>query len=164
MKFIGDVSREAIEDFIYMEAALLDEWDLDGWVDLLSEDAKYLIPPNENPDGDPATTLFIIADDISRIRGRVKRLKSPEAHAEYPPSRTRRLITNIRIVEKRESSIKVTSNFSVHRYRRGGYSGMYIGRYIHTLVPGKENFKISERRVVLDAEELGALGAVSFIL
>ena len=156
--------RNAVEDFLYLEAALLDDWDLDGWMKLLTEDARYLVPPNDVPDGDPDTTLFIIADDIDRIRGRVKRLQSPDAHAEFPPSRTRRLITNVRILESSENEVTATSNFSVHRFRRGGKGGVYVGRYIHRLVKDGDSFKIAERRVILDAEELGALGAVSFVL
>lgn len=158
------VSREAVEDFLYHEAALLDAWDLDAWMDLLTEDARYLVPPNDVPDGDPDTTLFIIADDIDRIRGRVKRLKSADAHAEFPPSRTRRLITNVRILEQGDGELIVTANFSVHRFRRGGKGGEYVGRYIYRLRAAGDGFRIAERRAILDAEELGGLGAVSFIL
>jgi len=158
------VSRSEVEDFLYLEAAILDDWDLDGWLELLCDDASYLVPPNEAPDADPDDTLFIIADDIHRIRSRVKRLKSPDAHAEYPPSRTRRLITNVRILESSDAELTATSNFSVHRFRRGGKGGVYVGRYIHRLVREADGFRIAERRVILDAEELGALGAVSFIL
>ena len=156
--------RAAVEDFLYLEAAILDDWDLDAWLDLMSEDATYLVPPNEAPNSDPDDTLFIIADDIHRIRSRVKRLKSPDAHAEYPPSRTRRLITNVRILESSGNEVTATSNFSVHRFRRGGKGGVYVGRYIHRLIREGDSFRIAERRVILDAEELGALGAVSFIL
>lgn len=158
------VSREAVEDFLYHEAALLDAWDLDAWMDLLTEDAIYLVPPNDVPDGDPDTTLFIIADDIDRIRGRVKRLQSPDAHAEFPPSRTRRLITNVRILDQDDASVAVTANFSVHRFRRGGKGGEYVGRYIYRLQKSDGGLRIAERRAILDAEELGGLGAVSFIL
>lgn len=158
------VTREAVEDFLFHEAALLDAWDLDGWMALLTEDARYLIPPNDVPDGDPDTTLFIIADDIHRIRGRVKRLKSRDAHAEFPPSRTRRLITNVRILERGENDVTVAANFSVHRFRRGGKGGEYVGRYIYRLRIAEDGFRIAERRAILDAEELGGLGAVSFIL
>ena len=158
------VTREVVEDFLYHEAALLDAWDLDGWMAILTEDARYLIPPNDVPDGDPDTTLFIIADDIHRIRGRVKRLKSRDAHAEFPPSRTRRLITNVRILERGENDVTVAANFSVHRFRRGGKGGEYVGRYIYRLRITEDGFRIAERRAILDAEELGGLGAVSFIL
>jgi p-cumate 2,3-dioxygenase beta subunit len=158
------ISRSEVEGFLYLEASILDDWDLDGWLELLCDDASYLVPPNEAPDADPDDTLFIIADDIHRIRSRVKRLKSPDAHAEYPPSRTRRLITNVRILESSDAELTATSNFSVHRFRRGGKGGVYVGRYIHRLVREADGFRIAERRVILDAEELGALGAVSFIL
>ena len=161
---VAGATRGKVEDFLYEEAALLDAWDLDAWLGLLCEDARYLVPPNEAPDSSPDDTLFIIADDIHRIRSRVKRLKSPDAHAEYPPSRTRRLITNVRILESSASEVTATSNFSVHRFRRGGKGGVYVGRYTHRLVRDGDSFRIAERRVVLDAEELGALGAVSFIL
>jgi p-cumate 2,3-dioxygenase beta subunit len=116
------------------------------------------------PDGDPDNTLFIIADDIDRIRGRVKRLKSRDAHAEFPRSRTRRLITNVRILAHDDAELTVTANFSVHRFRRGGKGGEYVGRYIYTLRIEGGAFRIAERRAILDAEELGGLSAVSFIL
>ena len=158
------VTREQVEDFLYHEAALLDAWELDAWLGLLTEDARYLIPPNEAPETSPDDTLFIIADDINRIRSRVKRLRSRDAHAEFPPSRTRRLITNVRIVEMAGGEIVVSANFSVHRFRRGGRGGEYVGRYLYRLRATDDGLRIAERRAVLDSEELGALGAVSFIL
>ena len=158
------LARQQAEEFLFHEAALLDAWDLDAWLGLLTEDARYLVPPNEAPDADPDTTLFIIADDIKRIRARVKRLKSPDAHAEFPPSRTRRLLANVRILEDDGVTAVVTANFSVHRFRRGGRGGEYVGRYVHRLAMDGESLKIAERRAILDSEELGALGSVSFIL
>ena len=163
------VTREQVEDFLYREAALLDAWELDAWLGLLTDDAHYLVPPNEIGVEEAATaspddTLFVIADDIHRIRSRVKRLQSPDAHAEFPPSRTRRLITNVRILEQDSNAVTVTANFSVHRSRRGGRGGDYIGHYIYRLKNTPDGFRIAERCAVLDIEELGGLGAVSFIL
>ena len=158
------LTRQQAEEFLFHEAALLDAWDLDAWLELLTEDARYLVPPNEAPDAEPETTLFIIADDIERIRARVKRLKSPDAHAEFPPSRTRRLLANVRVLEDDGANAVVTANFSVHRFRRGGRGGEYVGRYVHRLSTDGECLKIAERRAILDSEELGALGSVSFIL
>ncbi len=159
-----EVGRAEVEDFLFREAALLDEWRLDEWLGLLTDDATYRVPPNDAPDGDPADTLFIIADDIARIRGRVKRLASPEAHAEHPKSRTRRMISNVRITGRDGDTLNVAANFVVYRFRRDERIGEYVGRYAYVLRVEDAGLRIAERRAVLDSEELGRLGSVSFIL
>ena len=73
------VTRAEVEDFLYREAALLDEWKLDEWEALLTDDASYYVPPNDQPDGDHRATLFLVADDRERIRQRVIRIKDPNA-------------------------------------------------------------------------------------
>jgi p-cumate 2,3-dioxygenase beta subunit len=166
--------REEVEDFLYHEAALLDEWRLDEWLTLLTEDATYRVPSNDAPGGDPANTLFLIADDIQRIRGRVARLDDPHAHAEFPHSRTRRLITNVRAekmvsgtfsrTENVPDTILVHANFVVYRFRRGGQESAYVGRYRYELRRVDGALRIAHREAILDSEELGRLGAVSFIL
>ena len=161
---VDAVGREDVEALFYEEAALLDAWRLDDWLGLLTPDARYLVPPNDVPDGDPRDTLFTIADDIRRIRGRVKRLNSAEAHAESPRSRTRRMVSNVRIVERAGDELVAEANFIVYRFRRDERIGEYVGRYRYRLRATEEGLRIAERRAVLDCEELGALGSVSFIL
>ena len=158
------ISRTEVEDFLFHEAALLDEWKLDEWLALLTDDATYEVPPNDTPDGDAKNTLFILADDIVRIRERVKRLKSPNCHAEFPHSRTRRLITNVRIVDREGDLVTVAANFVCYRYRRHERIREYVGSYRFVLKCSPDGIKIKSRRAVLDPYELGSLGAVSFIL
>ena len=164
------VTRAEVEEFLYHEAALLDEWRLDEWLALLTDDARYQVPSNDAPAGDPADTLFLIADDIQRIRGRVARLKDPHAHAEFPHSRTRRLIANVVIVPGTNSpefvpgTITVHANFVVYRFRRGGQESAFVGRYRYVLRRVGGTLRIALREAILDSEELGRLGAVSFIL
>jgi p-cumate 2,3-dioxygenase beta subunit len=154
-----------VEEFLYREAALLDEWRLDEWLALLTEDAQYRVPSNDAPEGDPASTLFTIADDIQRLRGRVRRLKDPQAHAEFPHSRTRRLLANVR-VEATDAGDELVAhaNFVVYRFRRGGQESAYVGRYRYRLRVVAGALRIALREAILDSEELGRLGAVSFIL
>ena len=158
------VSRAEVEDFLYAEADLLDSWDLDGWLALLTEDATYRVPSNDAPDSDPRTALFLIADDMSRIRARIKRLKNAHAHAEAPRSRTRRLITNVRLHGQEDGLVRVTANFVVYRFRRIQTTREYVGRYEYTLRATADGLRIKDRRAVLDSTALGELGAVSFIL
>ncbi len=159
-----DITRQQVEDFLYHEAALLDAWRLDDWLGLLTADAVYRVPSNDRPYADPANTLFIIADDINRIRARVTRLKDKNAHAEYPPSRTRRIIANVRIVERKGPALKVEANFTVHRFRRDARIREYVGQYRYELRSKGGELKIARREAIMDAMELGSLGSVSFIL
>jgi len=121
------------------------------------------VPSNDAPEGDPASTLYTIADDIHRIRGRVTRLKDPNAHVEFPHSRTRRMISNVRVIEA-GGDVQVEANFVVHRFRRNEQVSQFVGRYRYTLRKVGEKTRIARREAILDAQELGSLGAVSFIL
>ena len=156
-------SRQEVEDLLYGEAALLDEWRLEEWLELLSDDAVYEIPPTDVPEGDARNTLFIIADDAVRIRSRVKQLLGKSAWAESPQSRTRRMISNVRVLGADGDRILATANFAVHRMRYESVD-TYIGRYDYKLVRVGNELKIKERRAVLDNEALRPHGKISFIL
>ena len=156
-------SRQEVEDLLYKEAALLDEWRLEEWLNLLADDAIYEIPPTDVPEGDSRNTLFIIADDALRIRSRVKQLLGKAAWSENPRSRTRRMITNVRILGMDGSCILVTANFAVYRMRYESVD-TYIGHYDYKLVRTGNDLRIRERRAILDNEALRPHGKISFIL
>ena len=158
------MTRGDVEDFLYHEAALLDEWRLDEWLGLLTDDAVYRIPSNDAPEGGADVALHTIADDIARIRARVKRLQSNHAHAEFPHSRTRRMISNVRIVTQSDEIIEAAANFVVYRFRREGQIREYVGSSRYKLTVTDAGLRIAERVVRLDAMELASLGSVSFIL
>ena len=158
------VTRAQVEDFLYHEAALLDDWKLDEWEKLLADDAAYYVPPNDQLESDHRSTLFIVADDRERIRQRVIRINDPNCHAEYPKSRTRRMISNVRIVSVEGDLITVSANFVCYRFRRYERIREYVGGYRYILRQAGHSFRIKERRVLIDAHELGTLGSVSFIL
>jgi p-cumate 2,3-dioxygenase subunit beta len=158
------VTRAEVEDFLYHEAALLDDWKLTEWQALLTDDATYYVPPNDQPEGDHRTTLFLVADDRERIRQRIIRINDPNCHAEYPKSRTRRMISNVRILGVEGDLVTVAANFVCYRYRRYERIREYVGAYRYILKRTGDSFRIKERRVLIDAHELGSLGSVSFIL
>jgi p-cumate 2,3-dioxygenase beta subunit len=158
------ISRVEVEDLFYHEADLLDSWRLDEWLTLLTDDATYYVPPNDKPDADARYALFTIADDMVRLRERVIRLKDPNCHAEYPLSRTRRMIGNVRITGVDGDTIAASANFIVHRFRHNDLQRVFVGQYRYKLRRVGGRLKIAERRAILDAEELGLLGSVSFIL
>jgi len=157
-------TRAQVEDFLYHEAALLDEWRLDAWQELLTDDACYYVPSNDQPQSDHRHALFLIADDRERIRQRIIRVQDPNCHAEYPKSRTRRMIANVRILGVEGDLITVAANFVCYRFRRYERVREYVGAYRYLLRRVGDGFRIRERRVLIDAHELGNLGSVSFIL
>lgn len=159
----AEVTRREVEDFMFAEAAMLDEWRLDEWLELLTDDATYQVPPTDAPDADATDTLFLIADDALRIRSRVRQLLGKSAWAENPRSRTRRIISNVRVLESRGEDIRVTANFVVYRMRRE-IVDTYVGRYEYTLVGRGGRLKIRKRKAILDLEALRPHGKISFIL
>lgn len=163
-KQVEEITRLDIEDFLYYEASLLDDWKLDEWLNLCTENCYYLIPPNDVPEGEHKNTLFIAADNYSRLKSRIKRLKSRHAHAENPKSRTKRMISNVRIVDKTSNELTVHANFVVYRFRRNEDIREYVGHYEYKLVTDNNCLKIAERKVLLTHEELASLGSVSILL
>lgn len=152
-----------VEALLFDEAALLDEWRLDEWLALFTEDARYVVPSTDTPEGDPRETLTLIDDDIARLRGRVERLNSRHAHREFPWSRTRRLISNVRITEVNGATIHAQASFLVYRIRAGAVDPL-IGHYEHALRRVDGRLRIVHRKAVLDLEALRPHGTVSIIL
>ena len=156
----------AVAQFLYDEAALLDEWRLDEWLALFHPTvAKYVIPSPEDLSDDPATTLHLVNDSTTTLAGRVGRLKSKHAHAESPRSRTRRQITNVRVWQGPDDLFS-RSVFDVTRVR-GGMVDRYVGVYEHQLLPNDDEdppWKIGRRRVSIDHSIEAAGGQVSILL
>jgi p-cumate 2,3-dioxygenase beta subunit len=161
------VSRDEIETFLYREARLLDSWQLPEWERLFTDDGRYLVPPVgiARPDeADPAQVLFIVADDRVRIGQRVIRLMKPSAHAEYPHSRLRHLVSNVEVLgEARPGRVRVAANFVVYRVRLNEIA-TYMGQYFYTLDYAGETLRIAEKRACLDLDALMPQGALAFIL
>jgi p-cumate 2,3-dioxygenase beta subunit len=156
----------AVAQFLYDEAALLDEWRLDEWLALFhSEAGAYLIPSPEDLSDDPATTLHLVHDSMTTLAGRVGRLKSKHAHAESPRSRTRRQIANVRVWQG-PGDLLSRCVFDVIRVR-GGVVDRYVGMYEHQLLPTDdvdEPWLIGRRRVLIDHNIEAGGGSLSFLL
>lgn len=157
------VCRQQVEDFLYTEAALLDAWRLDEWLLLFDDDAKYEVPCNDAPDGDPATDLMLIDDNYLRLQNRVARLKSRHAHREYPHSRTNHQVFNVRVEDAAGEELSVTASFTVWRFR-AGRSSCYVGRYRYRLRRSHGDFRIAAKRAELEMTDLRAVADVAIIL
>ncbi|GAA5121233.1 aromatic-ring-hydroxylating dioxygenase subunit beta [Haloechinothrix salitolerans] len=158
------VLSHEVEQFLYREADLLDSWRLPEWLDLFAPTGHYLIPATDKPDGDPSRDLFLVQDDRFLLEQRINSLMKRSAHAEYPHSRTRRMISNVRVTGGSDELIGIAANFTVFRMRSGTVD-TYVGHYEHVVERDEQHgFRFMVRRSVLDLDALRPHGKVSIIL
>ncbi|MEQ9642113.1 MAG: aromatic-ring-hydroxylating dioxygenase subunit beta [Alphaproteobacteria bacterium] len=156
-------SRGEVEDFLFRETAMLDNWQLMDWVALFTEDGEYLVPATDMPDGEPNSSLFLIYDDHHRLTERAKRLMKKTAHAEFPHSRLRRIIGNVMVERSDAADFAVTCNFAVFRNRMK-QSDIFSGHSHYEMIASADAMRIRKKRAVLDSDDLRAQGKLSIIL
>ena len=155
--------QHEVEQLLYLEARLLDDWNLDAWLALYTPDARYVVPTTDLPEGDPLSDLVFIDDDRDRMAARVVRLKGRHAHREYPWSRTRRSISNVMVTGVDGDEVEATATLIVWRFR-AGESAPYVGRCDVRLRRVDGRLRLFRKRAVLDHETLSDHGALSIIL
>jgi 3-phenylpropionate/cinnamic acid dioxygenase small subunit len=86
---------------------------------LLSEDVDYKVPVRITKERFSDSTFsersYFINDDHSSLSARVDRLNTDFAWSEDPPSRTRRLVTNIRIKGREGDEVSVENSILIQR-------------------------------------------------
>ncbi|MBM7599203.1 p-cumate 2,3-dioxygenase beta subunit [Virgibacillus halotolerans] len=157
------LTRQDIIDFLYTEAELLDEWKLNEWAALFTEDGTYIIPPIGDPDASPLTSIFYVDDDRKRLQDRAERLLKKEAHVEYPHSTTVQNYHNIRVSNLESESITVKCNFTTHRTKREVVD-TFVGKQVFELVHVNNQLSIKNKKVILALDSLRPHGKISLIL
>lgn len=145
--------REACTELLYREAELLDTRQYRAWLDLFGPEAIYWIPLREGQT-DPENELNIVYDDRNRMEDRVDRLESGFAYAQEPPSRTARVIANVRVMpEDGSGALCVRSAFTLVEVR-AGRQHVLGGHYLHRLgwVDGRLLI-LSKRADLVNSEE-----------
>jgi 3-phenylpropionate/cinnamic acid dioxygenase small subunit len=164
--------RHRVEDFYYLEAELLDERKLREWFNLLAEDVRYWMPIRHNTLDRPESVSeelskpgdgYYFDDDIKALKIRVERAYSKIAWAEVPPSRTRHLITNVRIKSDDGNQIEAHSNFLVYRTRMESDKDLFVGARQDILRRAGASFKIARRTIILDQAVLDAKNISVFL-
>jgi 3-phenylpropionate/cinnamic acid dioxygenase small subunit len=168
---VDDLRRD-IEDFYYREAELLDDRKLREWFALLADDIRYWMPIRHNPlerPENPADELakpgegYYFDDDKESLRIRVERVYARNAWAEMPPSRTRHLITNVRVKKDDGRAVEVHANFLVYRTRMEADQDLFVGVRHDLLRRDRGGFKIARRTIILDQAVLSAKNISIFL-
>jgi phthalate 3,4-dioxygenase subunit beta len=117
----GDPAHLAAHQFLVEEAALLDAADYAGWLTLLCEDIRYVMPVRvttaRGADFDSLADMGHFDENMYALRKRVQRLATDHAWTEDPPSRTRHFVTNVRTFRHRTSELRVESSLLLFRSR-----------------------------------------------
>lgn len=148
--------KSGVEEFLYREAWLLDNYRYREWFDLLTEDIRYWIPTVETVYGkiesyrEEGPYLAYVDDDRTRLEMRLMQLETGLRHSEIPPSVFQRLITNILVESaEREDEVKVYSNLQLTQIRHGKYESVWRARREDRLRNVAEQWKLAERKVFL---------------
>ncbi len=157
-----------VEQFLFHEARLLDERQWDEWLALWAEDSRYSMPTRFTRLPERGESQRPIAAELSKpdelgwfdepkllLKTRVAKLKTGQAWAEEPPSRTRRFISNVEVLPgEAAGEVRVWSNLLLHRSRNENAVETFVGQRQDLLRPSDRSFQIVRRRVVLDSAVL----------
>jgi phthalate 3,4-dioxygenase subunit beta len=117
----GDPAHQAAHQFLVEEAALLDAADYAGWLELLCEDIRYVMPVRvttaRGAGFDSLTNSAHFDENMYTLRKRVQRLATDHAWTEDPPSRTRHFVTNVRTFRAAPGELSVQSALLLFRSR-----------------------------------------------
>ena len=156
--------QHEIEQFLYEEAALLDSRRYHEWYALLADDLEYWMPVRSTrARGDEEQEFAKIGqgaffdEDKGLMAERIRKLDTRYSWSEDPPSRTRRIISNVRIRDKRPGGeVDVSCNFLIYRSRLARDEDLWAGRREDTLRNAAGRWQIVRRHIFLDQVSLGS--------
>jgi benzoate/toluate 1,2-dioxygenase beta subunit len=165
-----------VEDFVFREARLADEHEYEGWERLWTDDGLYWVPAADDaPDGrTPLGAVSVIHDNRHRIATRVRQLESGRRYAQVPPSRLRRVVSNVEVLGRVGGDAAdagdwvVAANFVLVEARRQRKT-TWAGRVTYHLRPaeraddGDGGFLMSYKKVDLVDRE-GDLPTLAFLI
>lgn len=168
--------KQELEEFLYLEADLLDERRFLEWLDLLAEDISYFMPIRRNvkfgqqaekENTRPGEGISWFDEDKWTLRKRVEQILTGVHFAEEPLSRVCHLISNVRVLEARPHGERgeeavVGSRFLIHQNRVEYETYLFAGRRKDLLRREGDGWKIAKREIILDQNVLLAKNLTVF--
>jgi len=136
-----------VEQFIFREGRLADEHAYDEWEALWTDDAVYWVPFGSD-DADPDSQMSVIYDNRSRISTRIKQYQTGKRHSQTPPSRLRRLISNVELLGEDGGDVLAGANFVVYESRDRGIT-LWAGRVEYRLCRHGDGWRMAGKKVFL---------------
>jgi 3-phenylpropionate/cinnamic acid dioxygenase small subunit len=152
-----------IQQFLYMEAELLDDRSWSEWIKLVAPDIHYHMPQRrnvkfgeqyrENTDAESEISWF--DEGYATLAGRVRQLNTGIHWCEEPFSRVRHIVTNVQVVDVNGDEVHVRSRFFVYLNRLRDEVNEFVGKREDILRRDSETgWKIAKRTIVLDQNVL----------
>jgi 3-phenylpropionate/cinnamic acid dioxygenase small subunit len=168
---VGSELYNRIVEFLYEEASLLDQLRLKEWAARLAQDLVYCAPLRETRPMDQQNASFVrtvqhFHDDWRSVMGRIARLTATKsAWAEDPPSRTRRMVTNVLVAKTpKADEFAVTSYLLITRSRFNFSEYDLISAERRDLLrQDGASFKLARREIILDQAVLGTPNLAIFL-
>ena len=143
----ADLQRE-VEQFLYVQAELLDGKHWQAWIDLFAPDGVYWMPVTRDQtewEGSPS----IFAEDKLMMEIRQGRVSHPNAWSQAPMWETNHLVSHVMLESVNDAEIRVRSRFHMMELRRDDIRH-FGGSYRHTLARDSSGaLKIKLQRVDL---------------
>lgn len=168
---VGSPIYNEVVQFLYEEALALDHRNFDAWAAMLAQDLRYTAPLRITRTG-PARNDDIVRnarhfdDDYRSIMSRLGRLGTKSAWAEDPPSRTRRLVTNILVrATDRDDEFAVTNYLYMKRSRYDDpvYKEISAERRDLLRRVAPNHWQIARREIIVDQSVLGMSNLAVFL-
>jgi 3-phenylpropionate/cinnamic acid dioxygenase small subunit len=142
-------THQDLIDFVYREARLLDQHQLEEWLALFCEDGRYWMPL-EWGQTDPRLTCSLMYEDKLLLAIRVERLKGNRTFSQKPKSRCHHVLQTPQV-----ESCDFTANLyvtwtSMHYVEtRTDQQTLFAAWATHTLTVEEGRLKIKMKRVDL---------------
>jgi len=139
--------RMEIEEFHHDYCWTLDCGDIERWPEYFTDDAVYRITARENADAGLPVGL-VYADSRAMIRDRAFAIKHTQM---YAPRTLQHFVSNVRVLEVKESGIKAQSNYLLlQTLVEGPTTIQQAGRYYDTFVRADGRLLLRDRQCIYD--------------
>ena len=146
---MSPIDTRTLTDFVYAEAAMLDEQRFGEWLDLLTEDAYYWMPLAHDQQ-DPRLHTSLLYEDKLLLRIRVERLSGQRTYSQQPRSRSHHLLQAPRVTssdpERGEHVVRTAFHYTETRLDQ---QTLFAGWATHHLVEADGRLRIRLKRIDL---------------
>ena len=148
--------------FIWAEGDMLDHSEYQEWLNLWSEQGKYIIPIDPTLT-DYENNLNYAYDDHHMRKLRVQRLENGEAISTAPKANTVRSVSRVRVIQDQDNEIVLRCAQNLREFRKENLKHYTADVTYHLVRQTEGGLKIS-RKVINLVNSTDTLAGISYIL